>query len=100
MAVETDIKTKMSDEKDIIEVKLDGLKELIELKFDTNEKSHQAIIEQTTRTNGRVNKAEDRLGCLESWQNQLRGVWKLLVFVGFANFVAMAVFIAKVLIRQ
>ena len=90
----------MGEEIDIVSTKLDGLKELIEEKFDTNEKSHQAIIVQTTRTNGRVTKAEDRLNCIESWQSELKGAWKLLLFMGFANVITIIAIVAKILLPK
>ena len=46
--------------------RLDGIVNLITEKFDVNECSHQKIIEQTTKTNGRVT-------TLEAWRNKIIG---------------------------
>jgi len=50
----------------IISTEITGMKELISEKFTTNEVGHNAILIQTTKTNGRVTK-------LETWQNKIIG---------------------------
>jgi len=46
--------------------RLEGITKLINEKFTENEKSHTAILSQTTRTNGRVTTLED-------WKNKVIG---------------------------
>jgi hypothetical protein len=45
---------------------LKGLKDLFNEKFETNDNSHKAILEQVIRTNGRVT-------TLEAWKNRIIG---------------------------
>lgn len=39
------------------------------------------ILEQTTKTNGRVSKCEDHIQNLELWQSEQKGNWKGVVTV-------------------
>lgn len=69
---------------DVLLEKINSIKDLIEEKFSTNEKGHEAILEQTTKTNGRVTK-------LEQWKNQQEGAWNLIKFLGISNIIMIAV---------
>lgn len=51
---------------DVLVERIDGLRELINEKFADNDKSHAAILAQTTKTNGRVNHIED-------WKSKVTG---------------------------
>ena len=48
--------------------------ELHQQRLDEVDKKLQAILEQTTRTNGRVDR-------LESWRDKITGAWLVLTFV-------------------
>jgi F0F1-type ATP synthase assembly protein I len=48
--------------------------ELHKQRLDEVDKKLQAILEQTTRTNGRVDR-------LESWRDKMTGAWLVLTFV-------------------
>ena len=48
--------------------------ELHKQRLDEVDKKLQAILEQTTRTNGRVDR-------LESWRDKITGAWLVLTFV-------------------
>ena len=48
--------------------------ELHQQRLDEVDKKLQAILEQTTRTNGRVDR-------LESWRDKMTGAWLVLTFV-------------------
>ncbi len=64
------------------EIDNDVLLERINNLIDTNSKDHKVLIEQTTRTNGRVTK-------LEAWRNIITGgllilnvvVWPIILFL-------------------
>ena len=53
--------------------RIDGLKDLISEKFVTNEVSHNAILQQTIKTNGRVTGLENNNVDLSSWRNRITG---------------------------
>lgn len=50
-----------------------GLKELIQERFDRNEDGHARLIEQTTKTNGRVTALEVKTDSIKSWQDKAIG---------------------------
>ena len=67
--------------------RLEGITKLINEKFIENEKSHNTILAQTTKTNGRVT-------CLEDWKNRMIGALVImnilvlpLVFVFLKKFI-------------
>ena len=62
------------EDKKIIEAELCGLKELLEEKFDRNDKDHQEIIMQTTRTNGSVRS-------LQIWRGYITGAVAVLMTI-------------------
>ena len=72
--------------------KLEGLENLFEEKFETNEKGHEAILEQVKKTNNRTTK-------LEEWKNQLIGAWRLALFLGATNIIVLVIFVYKIIIR-
>lgn len=45
-------------------VEIQALKELVEEKFRSNEESHKMILEQTSKTNGHVADAFEKIACL------------------------------------
>lgn len=53
---------------------INGVKALLEEKFDSNAKEHQSLIEQTTKTNGRVTGLENRESSLNGGFKVLMGV--------------------------
>ncbi len=68
------------EDKKIIETELCGLKDLLEEKFNNldekfsnNEKDHIKIIEQTTKTNGSVAKAQTDIAELKIWRGYITG---------------------------
>ena len=61
----------MNDETIMSEIK--GLKELFNEKFRENEKSHDAILDQTKKTNGNVIGNAQRITRVEEWKNKVVG---------------------------
>ena len=58
---------------EVLSEKLEGVVRLIEEKFKTNKSSHDAILEQVTRTNGTVKVNSSRLDVLENWKSTVVG---------------------------
>jgi hypothetical protein len=56
----------MKISQEVLVERIDGLRELINQKFEDNNNSHDAILAQVTKTNGRVN-------CIEAWKSKVTG---------------------------
>ena len=71
---------------DVLVERLEGITNLINERFSENDRSHNTILIQTTKTNGRVTKLED-------WKNRMIGaiiimniVMLPLVFIMISSF--------------
>lgn len=81
---------------DKLEIELRALKELFIEKFDRNSADHEKIIEQTTKTNGSVAKANVEINKLKVWHGYLKGA--LAVVMCFI--IPIAIALLKVLIEK
>ena len=73
---------------DALVERLEGVTKLINEKFNENEKSHNAILAQTCKTNGRVSNLED-------WKNKIIGALLMMnliilpiVFMAINNWIS------------
>jgi len=64
----------MEASNDALVERLEGVTKLINEKFTENEKSHNAILAQTCKTNGRVSNLED-------WKNKIIGALLMMNLV-------------------
>jgi len=63
----------MNEHDEVIITKLEGLEKLFNEKFTTNAKEHEAIIKQTTKTNGTTGDNSRRLTKLEKAKAKVVG---------------------------
>lgn len=66
---------------DILIERIDNLKNTFEGFIEQNDKDHQAIITQTTKTNGSVARAMTDIDNLKSDNNKLKGAINLMGFL-------------------
>lgn len=62
----------------VLEERFKGLEDLFNEKFKSNDECHERVLEQVTKTNGRVS-------ALESWKNKAIGALVALGAIGSAQ---------------
>jgi len=63
----------MKKDESLVHEELKGLKELFLEKFEANDKIHQLILEQTSKTNGSVAACKNDITALKQWQGFIKG---------------------------
>jgi prefoldin subunit 5 len=79
----------IDDQQNNLLARLDERQKAMDSKID-------AILEQTTKTNGRLTKAEGEIQNLNLWKSQLKGGYTVLIGVGSVLFALIGWIISKI----